>query len=72
MRGREYGPLAGCGRSVDISLSWCTNAVVQYGFSPPIGLSRIHTLTKEKVMYYGGVAGIVVLVLVFLLWSGRF
>jgi hypothetical protein len=71
MRGREYGPLAGRGLSVDIGLSWCTNAVVQYGFSP-FGLSRIHTLTKEKAMYYGGLAGIAVLVLVFLLWSGRF
>jgi len=30
------------------------------------------TPTKEKVMYYGGVTGIAVLVLVFLLWSGRF
>jgi hypothetical protein len=40
--------------------------------SAPGGLSGIHTLTKEKVMYYGGLAGIAVLVLVFLLWSGRF
>jgi hypothetical protein len=71
MRGRECGPLAGCGLSVDIGLCWCTNAVVQYGFNP-VGLSRIHTLTKEKVMYYGGLAGIAVLVLMFLIWSGRF
>jgi hypothetical protein len=40
--------------------------------SAHFGLSRIHTLTKEKAMYYGGLAGIAVLVLVFLLWSGRF
>ena len=71
MRGREYGPLAGCDLLVDIGLSWCTNAVVQYGFSP-IGLSGIHTLTKEKVMFYGGLAGIAILFLAFFLWSGRF
>jgi len=32
----------------------------------------IHTLTKEKIMYSGGLAGIAVLILMFLLWGGRF
>jgi len=47
---------------------YCSSTV---SFQTRLG-SRNPTPTKEKVMYYGGLAGIAVLVFVLFLWSGRF